>query len=494
MFKIAFMRAYYADDPYQASMPPLGIGYLIAHAKQRLAGIDVAYCRTVEEALEYQPDLLAISSATENFLDARRNAASIKAELGIPVVGGGMHLTALPRNLPPEFDVGAYGEGELTFSELVQLYMANRQPSANDFNKIDGLIFRQGDGVALSARRAEIKNLDELPYPDRDAMGDQWLKPSWQQVHMISSRGCPYDCAFCSSSKHWKGVRYFSEEYTAREIEYLRGKYNPQEVYFFDDLMVANKRRFKRLCETFRERGTHKGVVFRTYARVDLIDDELADLFEEYNFKYIDFGFESNNTECLEYYNKRLASPEINQRAIDILRPRRISVGANLILGAPPETREMAMESYDFIERNADCIERFSCGLLLALPGTEVWEQAMRRGLVSEEMDWSILGFNSVPDSKKNFADYPMMCEGMTREELFKVYLMFKEQMQRINQEGEKRYWFEQYSQKAQQANTLGRELAALRGSRLVRVALWLRGLKRRLFGGGDGGSIRRDS
>ena len=484
MFKIAFMRAYYADDPYQASLPPLGIGYLMSYALQFLGGqIDMHFCRTIEDVLDYKPDLLALSSASENIMDARKNAKTIKDELGIPIIGGGMHLTAIPKALPPEYDCGAYGEGEITFKELVELYMANKNPSPSDFAKIDGVIYRDNGIVMLSNRRKEIKNLDELPYPARDLMGNQWLKPYSQQVHMISSRGCPYDCSFCSSGKHWKGVRYFSEEYTAIEIEYLKEKYNTREIYFFDDLMIANKKRFKRLCHKFEERGTHEGLVFRTYARVDLVDDELAEYFERFNFKYIDFGFESNNENVLKYFNKRLVTPDINQRAIDILRNRRLSVGANIIIGSPPETKEMALQSFDFIDRNKDVIERFNCALLVPTPGTGVWYDAVKKGVAREDMDWSKLNFNSVQDDKKNCDNYPMMAENMTRDELFEVYWKFKDLMKRVNTEGEKRYWIDAYVDNVQRLRTANSQIETLKGSRLVQAAMWMRDIKSKLFG-----------
>jgi radical SAM superfamily enzyme YgiQ (UPF0313 family) len=370
------------------------------------------------------------------------------------------------------FDAGCVGEGELTFVELIRLFMEVEDPTSNDYAKIPGICFHQSRWVQVNPGRELIKDLDTLPYPERDLLGEHWKMPYSRQVHLISSRGCPYDCSFCSSSLHWKRFRYFSPEYTANEIEHLRDKYNPKEFYFFDDLFIANRKRFKAICEKFRERGIHQGITFRSYARVDLIDEELADLFEEFNFVYIDFGFESNAQTVLDYFRKRNVTPEINQRAIDILAKRRVSIGANIIIGSPPETEATLDETVRFIERNRDHINRFSMGPLFPLPGTPIWHEAQQRGLISDSMtDWERIGFD--PDNF-DMDRYPYMCDGMDRDTFYRRYLDFRALAREVNLIGQLR----QVEYDNQQ---MKRELETIRGSRLMQAAWGMRDLKRKL-------------
>jgi radical SAM superfamily enzyme YgiQ (UPF0313 family) len=180
------------------------------------------------------------------------------------------------------------------------------------------------------------------------------------------------------------------------EIEHLRKKYDPEEIYFFDDLFIASKSRFQKICDAIKERGLHKDIVFRAYARVDLVNDELADTFAELNFKYIDFGFESNSPRILEYFNKKNATPELNQHAIDILAERGISIGGNFIIGSPIETEEDIETTHAFIKHNVTTLDRLSIGPLIANPGTAAWEYAKEKGLVTEDetMDWNRLCFD----------------------------------------------------------------------------------------------------
>jgi anaerobic magnesium-protoporphyrin IX monomethyl ester cyclase len=417
---------------------------------------------TIEDLLEQRPDVVAISAATENFGDAVEMARVAKEFCGAKTLIGGMHVTSLPHTLPKAFDAGCVGEGELTMIDLVKLYQSVENPGPADYAKVPGICFHQAKWVQVNPARELIRDLDDLPLPDRDLLGEGWKVPYSKQVHLISSRGCPYDCSFCSSSLHWKRFRYFSPEYTANEIERMRELHDPKEFYFFDDLFIANRKRFRAICEKFRERGLHNGIMFRSYARVDLVDEELAELFEEFNFVFIDFGFESNSQKVLDYFRKRNVTPEINQRAIDILAKRRVSIGANIIMGSPHENDADLDESIKFIERNRDRIDRVSMGPLFPLPGTPIWTEAKMKGLVQDDMsDWERIGFD--PDNF-DIERYPLLSEQMTREHLYRRYLDFRGLTREINLVGQLR--------KTEHENrNLRDQLARMNGSRLVKAA-----------------------
>ena len=471
--RIAFIRALNPVIPYQSSLPPLGSGYLAAYLPQQYWIAEVTYHHTVDEVLAAKPDLVGISSATENFNSAVEIAQRVKEELRIPTIVGGIHITSLPHTLPAVFDVGMIGEGELTFTELVRLYH-DCSPTPTDLAKIPGICFHENGGVRVTALRELIPNLDVLPYPDRDVLGDRWKVPYAEQSHLITSRGCPYNCAFCASALHWRRFRYFSAEYVVEEIEFLRKKYDPEEIYFFDDLFIGHQKRFKEICQLIKERQLHQGVTFRSYGRVDLINEELAQLFHDLHFKSVDFGFEANTQEILSYYNKSNATPERNQAAIDLLSPHGISIGANLIIGAPPETLDDMMETFRFVERNKDCLDRVSMGPLLALPGTTVWEEARKKGIVSENMDWSRLEFN--PDNF-DLERYPYLCEQVSPETFYEFYLKFHQLAREINYVGQLRQLMRIRAKREAEIARLQSELATLKGSRLVRLALTLRHL-----------------
>ncbi len=475
ILRVGFITTFDASREYQHSMPPLGIGYLIAYIKRKCWFVEPFFCLSVEELIGEKPDIVGISSASENFNEAKEIAAKIKSALGVPIFLGGAHISGLPHYLPAPFDIGFIGEGEETIVEVLKLFYTG-EPNTSNMSNINGICFRDDTGlVRVTAPRLLVKDLDSLPYPDRDALRlEEWAVLPAEQVHLITSRGCPYRCIFCASAKIWQRYREFSSDYVVKEIEYLRERYDPEEIYFFDDLFIASKKRFAEICQKIRERGLHKGVYFKSYARVDLIDEHLAEVFSELNFKYIDFGFESNSERILKYFDKQNASPELNQRAIDILSKHNISVGANLIVGVPIETTEDLEANYRFLERNVERIDRISLGPLAALPGTPVWEYAKQRRLVSEDdtMNWRRLAFDL---QNFNLDSFAYLGEQVSKEEFSDWLKRFQQLTEKVNLRGhirrlERRLW-----DKETKLNATAKELASLKGSRIIRLANSLR-------------------
>jgi len=478
---VAFITAYDPESPYQVSLPPLGIGYLSAFVKQQCWFVETSFHHTVEELVDSRPDIIAVSATTENFDHATEIARRAKEATGKPVILGGMHITSLPHALPAVYDVAVIGEGERTLAELCHLYNEVKNPGPEEFRKMKGVSYHDHGKVALTPSQDLIKEMDSLPYPDRELIDHGWKVPNWDTVHLVSSRGCPYKCSFCSSSLHWKRFRFFSPEYVAQEIEYLRERYNPSILYFFDDLFVGHIGRWREVVKLFRERKIHEGVQFRAYARVDLITEQMADEFAELNFQFIDFGFESNSQEILKFLTKTRVTPEINQRAIDMLAKNNLSIGANFIIGSPPETLDMMEETYQFAERNKDVIERCSVGPLQALPGTGVWNYALMKGKVSDDMEWSRLGTSY---ETHDWDRFPFLGEQVTREEFMNMWTRFHNLAKEINYVGQLRSMAFQEHKKWQEIQSLEHELASLKGSRLVRWANRLRGLRQSLTGG----------
>jgi len=470
--KFALYCSYLHEKPYQYSMPPLGLGSIGAWVKNNCWFCEVAFFRHEQKLIDWKPDIVGISSATENFSAAVAFAGDIKNALGIPVWIGGTHITALPHTLPDCFDVGILGEGELTVAELIKIHYKSKNP-VQRLADVAGICYHGEKGVVINPPRDLIPDIDILPFPDRKMLGEDWAVPLSEEAHIITSRGCPYDCTFCSAPVHWrKKVRFFSPEYVIREIEHIRADFNPNEIFFFDDLFIGNLPRFKKICALMKERNLHRDILFRTYARVDLIDEEVADLLADLNFHYVDFGFEANTQPILDYYNKKNATPEKNQRAIDLLAAKNISIGANVIIGAPHETREQMEQTRAFIERNKEKLHRCSMGPLQAPPGTRVWDYAKSRGLVSDDMDWTryIVDVEHLDMSRD-----PYLCETMPVEEFTAFYEEFYRLATEINLRGKVHKMGVDLQRSRARERAMRAELDALKGSRLVRLAARLK-------------------
>lgn len=484
--KIALLQIMLPAYAYQWSLPPLGLGWIISALKRALPGrVELAFFTSAEVAAQWRPDVAAITSDSGSIPLVVEAARFLKEHTSALTVLGGVHLTSLPHRLPDAFDLGVVGEGEVTFVELVQLLLANtakgatpRRPSSDDLRKVAGLVWHGSGGqTELSPARTLIADLDSLPFPDRDLLGGFAL-PNWLRMHVITSRGCPYQCSFCSSSALWPGVRQTSAVRMVEEIEDLYGRFAPLEIYIFDDLMLANRKRLREVGRLLRERGLDRELEFRVFCRANLVDEELVELLGEYNFRYVDFGFESNCEKSLRYYNKTGVTPEVNQRAVDLVSGAGLSVGANLILGAADETHEDIEQTWNFLEHNAKQIERVSCGVLCPFPGTKVWAEATERGLVSDDMDFTRLCVFADPhNARPAFEQFPLLNSRLTRDEIFDWYLKFQKLGESMSTAGELKYWQRMTHTQQRRKEQLQSKLDSMAGSRIVQSALRVREL-----------------
>jgi anaerobic magnesium-protoporphyrin IX monomethyl ester cyclase len=413
-----------AVNPYveaQNRYPALGLGYLVSMLNQHF-GEDVDV-RLVEwgvekEIRDFRPHLFCISSVSQNFNLAKKYARMAK-EAELPVIVGGYHITEIPESLDEHMDVGVIGEGEYTLLDLVELYRETGGLPTGRLAAIDGLVFHEdGEHHITPAREVvgkKAKSLDELPMPDRSMMR---VRP---HSNMLTSRGCPYTCTFCASTRFWPNIRYFSPEYMIEEIKHLRDTYGVNYITFHDDLFIANVKRLEGLHEAVMREGLPKqGFRFSCASSATRITDDMARMLKEMNFVSVSMGLESGNQEVLTRLKGKAFKVEINERAVQTLHRHGIHPHASFIIGEPKETLEQMQQTYDFIKRNP--LSLVNIYVLTPLPGTPVWHQAKAKGLVSNDMDWDLLNISFELDSDKVI----LMSEAVSRSELIAMYNKLK--------------------------------------------------------------------
>jgi radical SAM superfamily enzyme YgiQ (UPF0313 family) len=385
MTKIGLMLAFDRESEIQRHHPPLALGYLASYLRSQVQDVDVRFFLTPDEAAEFEPELVGISSVTQNLSIAARMAEALKGRIAAPIMLGGIHISLLPETLPKAFDFGVIGEGERTLVDLVRW----RQGDIAGLAEIPGLVVRQGDGLVTTHARIPITNLDEIPTPDLAMLGDTWRLPFWGRMLMYSSRGCPYKCLFCSGARFWHNYRFFSTEYLIREIEWRNREYGTRYFDFWDDLFIGNDDRFKRFTEMFLERGLQDKVTLAFSVRSNLVTAGRAKAFRELGVENVNFGAESGSDRVLAAAGKRGVSVEANQRAIDLLHEQGIYVNCSFIMGFPDETYREMKQTVQFIQRNKSKLSGIGVYPLLPFPGTIYWDLAYERGIVSLDMDWS---------------------------------------------------------------------------------------------------------
>lgn len=371
------------EEVSNRAIPTLGLYYLSGYVEKFEPGIRVSVYRTPDEILAEKPDIVGISAVTENFKVAIEWGKLFKEKLGVPILLGGDHISALPHTLGKEFDIGVIGEGEETFLELSRLI--TKDPKWREkLNNVKGISYHGEKGVIVNERRPLIEPMSKIPYPKRE-------KNLWGGFHYcFSSRGCPYNCTFCSPNVIWQCYRPFPAGYVIGELEEIFRDFTPYYVHFFDDLFIGDRERIKVLNKMFREKGFNKKAVFGGHLRADMMDDEMCKNLKGMNFTSGAFGAESGSDRILKFLKAGSSTVEMNQKALDICHSYGITMNLSFIIGTPGETEEDIKMTIDFIDKNSAKLKGVEIFIILPYPGTPIWTYCKRQGLVSEEMDWDL--------------------------------------------------------------------------------------------------------
>jgi anaerobic magnesium-protoporphyrin IX monomethyl ester cyclase len=398
--------------------PPLGLGYLASYLKKVLDFHDMAVVntgdRTLEKILEHRPEMVGFTVYTAGFVDVMKIVRGLKKRTRVPVLAGGPHVTCLPGMLPREVDVGCVGEGEQTLLELVELVLRTGGLAPRDLEKIPGLVFWDGDERRTTPARPHIRPLDRIPYPDREILNiREFLKPSQILMNneflrgttMLTSRGCPFRCAYCHVSSVWGTPRYHSPGYVVDEMDLLVREYGVEAISIGDDLFAGNTRRIGEIIDGMERRGILGRVRFQLDLRASMVNDGLIRMLKRMGVVKIDLGLESGSDRVLRTLKGKDVSAEINLEAVKTINRHGIGTYCCFMLGSPGETREDVEKTRDLIRKVLDSSPKNFCQVSVTtpLPGTPLWDEAVRRGLDPERMDWRQYSLNPLESDQKDF-------------------------------------------------------------------------------------------
>lgn len=415
--KFLLINAIDITQSLQTSLPPLGLGYLASSLRSKYGNEAIEFKivdRNIsKEIRSFKPNIVGITCVSQNYNFAIKYAKFAK-KYKLPVIMGGTHITVLPKTLSRDMDVAVIGEGEEAIKEIFAVFLEKKKFPKKDLHNILGIVYWQGKRIIQTPVRPPVKNMDSIPYPARDLMKIE------KCTHVFSSRGCPYRCTFCASSRFWNSTRFFSAKYVVEEIKMLYETYGVREIDFWDDLFIVSKPRIKEIVKLLRKENLLGKISFSCAVRSNLIDESMVRLLKKLNVKGVSMGLESGNPRILNYLKGDTINVKDHMRAIRLFKKYGVEPSASFIIGSPEETREEIMQTFRFIKDSK--LRGFGIYVLTPFPGTPIWEYAKEKGWVSEKMDWSTLNVEFMENHEKAI----IVSKILSRDELYKLMLMFR--------------------------------------------------------------------
>jgi len=386
------MKVVLINPPGKTSFitPPLGLMYIVSSLKR--AGkepviLDFMLDNFSEDFLfEKIKDAkyIGISAVTPLISSALSLAELIKKKFPEKIIIlGGPHASLLPKETleaGKDVDYIIKGEGEERIVSLID-YLEGKKNQ----EELDGIVFRKGEEIIDLSLIKTIENLDNLPFPDRELIPfekysqnlDSQRKPA---CTMITSRGCPFSCIYCSKPIFGKRLRQRSPENIIEEIEYLKEKYKVKEIIFYDDSFTINKEQTIKLCQLIIDKKID--ISFKCETRVNLVDKDLLLLMKKAGCYLLGFGIESGSQRVLDILKKGITIEQVKE-AVKITKEAGIDVLGYFMIGVPGETEQEIKKTIDFSkELNLDYAQ-FS--IATAYPGTELYQISKDR----VGSDWS---------------------------------------------------------------------------------------------------------
>ncbi len=350
---LVFSRPF--DLAKNQTAPPLGITYLAAVLEESgfevsIVDLSISDMNSSEAAAviaSMNPAVVGFSCTTPGFPLAVQVAEKVKQKnVRTKIIFGGPFATFAYHEILsnyPWVDLVVRREGEHTLLDLVKHFVRGTSRPLGD---IPGIVYREDGSLKLTSERPFIENLDILPFPALHLLGD--LDQYDKKAGVITSRGCPFGCAFCSSAVMWgKKTRFRSVENVISEINTLIKNLSIKEFRFIDDTFTLDRERVLQLCselEKIRPRLT-----WRCITRADMVDEEILRAMKRAGCKSVQYGIESANPGTLTLIGKQIFKEEVEKK-VDAAKRAGIDVYGSFVIGLPGETREMIEETIEFAE------------------------------------------------------------------------------------------------------------------------------------------------
>jgi anaerobic magnesium-protoporphyrin IX monomethyl ester cyclase len=404
---VLLTHAYYLyEDPHELAVmkpyPPLGLLYISSHLKAR--GFDVSVFDTtfaspadLEAYISRErPPVVGIYSNLMTRANVLKAIEVAKAAGSLVVAGGPDPANYLDEYLSRGVDVIVIGEGELTLEDLL----------ARDFKdlaNVPGIAFRDPDGkIVRTEPRPMIADLDAQPFPDRRAIDQARYVQVWREHHgqgsvsLITSRGCPYTCTWCSHAVFGYSHRRRSPGNVVDEVAQIIAEYTPDQLWYADDVFTINFRWLREYAAELERRGLN--MPFETISREDRLNEEIVQILTRMGCSRLWIGAESGSQRILDAMKRRTNAERMRQM-VHLLQRYGIEVGMFIMLGYEGEERSDIEATVDHLKVATP--DTFLTTVAYPIKGTPYYEEVADRVVArrawdkGSDRDYGVLGRHS---------------------------------------------------------------------------------------------------
>lgn len=367
-----------------STWPPLNLAYLAAIAEKKGHEVriidgeaeNISMKEMIKEVTRFNPDIIGITATTPFYHIASELAKGLKeANSRAPIIMGGHHTTVLKEKAFNDFlDYVFIGEADESWPVFLE-----RFENGKDISDVKGILFRDGNVVKFTGMPEKINNIDSVPFPARHLLKMDKYKIGTLQgrknfTTVMTTRGCPFKCIFCSTEVFGNRIRRRSVRSVIDEINSIVLDFNIRHFIFLDDTLTLDRNYILEICDMIDKEKL--SITFEGSTRADFVDEELISRMAKAGLIRLSFGLETVDSDIRRIIKKEvplesysIANRITNKYCVETLN--------SVMLGLPGETRETIKKTLSFL-RNAREIYQANFSIATPYPGTELYEMAKK--------------------------------------------------------------------------------------------------------------------
>lgn len=399
--KILLTHGYFLkDDPAEQRImkpyPPLGILYISAFLEKSGIQHDVFdttfsskndlknyLLETIPDCIGIYVNLMTKLNVLEiiSFVKSRSELAQTK------IILGGPDIRYNAENfLQHGADILVIGEGEESFVELIKAIDSN---NIKHLKNIPGIVFKDDEGKnTVTQDRALLKNIDDLPFPNRAKINIRSYQDVWKKKHKLDAvsvstmRGCPYTCRWCSRAVYGLSYRRRSPANVVDELEILKEEFNPDTLWFVDDVFTISHKWMNEFTNELKRRNLK--ISYECITRADRLNEEVILMLKDSGCFRVWIGAESGSQKIIDQMDRRVKVEQVREM-IKLTKKYGIETGTFIMLGYPGETEEDITETINHLKLSNP--DYFTITIAYPIKGTEFYQEVEAKQ--TERIDWT---------------------------------------------------------------------------------------------------------